>query len=93
MAGREQYINDSQKVYALGRRISAVVTSNSTTYVGNNEILGIYVGGTGTVVIEDPDGTSATFSAIPVGSLILGPFTKVTTASTATLMVKYQGNA
>jgi hypothetical protein len=46
----------------------------------------VYVGGTGHVVVLDDEGTTTTFSAVPIGTIL--PISGViTTASTATLMV------
>lgn len=47
----------------------------------------IYVGGTGNVVIETPQGTIVTFTAVPAGFIIPCASVRVDTTSTATLMV------
>lgn len=48
---------------------------------------GIWVGGTGTVVAIDRDGTTVTFSAIPAGTLLPISPKCIKVASTATLMI------
>ena len=49
---------------------------------------GIYVGGTGDVVVVNFDDTTATFKAVPVGTVIPGLFRRVnSTSTTATLML------
>jgi hypothetical protein len=49
---------------------------------------GIYVGGTGDVVVKDHLGTSVTFKAVPVGTVLpICPTFIMATGTTATLMV------
>jgi hypothetical protein len=48
---------------------------------------GIWVGGTGTVVAIDRDGTTVTFSAVPAGTLLPISPRAIKVASTATGLV------
>lgn len=64
----------------------AVTKSDSTDLTG---CIGLYIGGTGDVAartLNDPS-TTVTFSAVPVGALIPGNFTRVMAATTATLIL------
>ena len=64
--------------------VVAITPSDTTTYTS---LRGVYVGGTGTVAVTMPDGSTATFSAVPVGTILPGKFSKINAASTATLIV------
>ena len=51
-------------------------------------VRGIYVGGTGDVVVVNTDDTTVTFSAVPVGTILPVQARRVnSTSTTATLMV------
>jgi hypothetical protein len=73
---------------ALSVRALAITTSD--TVVQPTGIKGIYVGGTGAVVVEfsDNPGVAITFSAVPVGTVLsICPNIIRATGTTATLMV------
>jgi hypothetical protein len=53
----------------------------------NNAYSGIYVGGTGAVAVVTEGGTTVTFSAVPVGTVLPIRTQKVLDATTATLLV------
>ncbi len=55
--------------------------------------IGIYVGGTGSLVVRDVAGNEATFSAVPVGQVVWGRHRQVRTGSTASLLVALYGEA
>jgi hypothetical protein len=65
----------------------AVLTkSDTTTY--DPPWRGLYVGGTGAVNVEFPDGSQALFSAVPVGTILPVVCRKLLSTSTdATLIV------
>lgn len=64
-----------------------VVTKSDTVNLAVNS-LGIYVGGTGDVNVLMADGTTATFSAVPVGVTLPIQVQRVnSTGTTATLML------
>lgn len=61
------------------------ITKSDTTQLN---LVGFYVGGTGDVSVKAADGSTATFSAVPVGTVIWGAFTQInSTSTTATLIV------
>ena len=63
----------------------AAVTPSDSTLVGCRSL---YVGGTGDVAITAHDGTSATFSAVPAGTILPVYCTTVkSTGTTATLII------
>ena len=65
---------------------SRTVTPSDTTKLGDTR--GIYVGGAGDVAVTMFDGTTATFKAVPVGTLLPISVSKVmATNTTATLML------
>lgn len=66
----------------------AVAITKSDT--ANNSYSGIYVGGTGDVVVVTEAGTEVTFSAVPVGVVIPIRTQKVKAATTATLLVGFK---
>jgi len=74
-------------------RLSDVISYKDVTEHDTNNIpnyqncIGIYVGGTGSLVLRDVGGNEATFSAIPVGTVIWGRHKQIRTGSTATLLV------
>jgi hypothetical protein len=55
-----------------------------------NAYSGIYVGGTGAVTVVTEDGTTVTFSAVPVGTILPIRTQKVMAATTATLLVGFK---
>ena len=64
----------------------AITISDTTTYTP--PFRGVYVGGTGDLAVVMTDGSSATFSAVPAGSLLPICVTKIMSAGTsATLIV------
>lgn len=56
----------------------------------SNTFSSIYVGGTGAVAVETEDGTTVTFSAVPVGVILPIRTRKVLAATTATLLVGFK---
>jgi hypothetical protein len=66
----------------------AVAITKSDTE--NNTFSSIYVGGTGAVAVETEDGTTVTFSAVPVGVILPIRTRKVLAATTATLLVGFK---
>ena len=62
------------------------VTHSNTVPVSAGAV-GLYVGGTGDVVVTDRDGNTTTFKAVPTGALLPISPKLVNTSSTATLMV------
>ena len=69
------------------RRAAAIVPHDTAEQkVNGRPMRAVYVGGTGHVVVLDDEGTTTTFSAVPIGTIL--PISGViTNASTATLMV------
>lgn len=63
----------------------ASVTKSDVTELGS--VRGLYIGGAGDVVVEDYMGNSATFSAVPAGTILPIQAVKVKAATTATLIV------
>lgn len=47
----------------------------------------LYVGGTGSVIATDPDGTVVTYTAVPAGTTLPVRMIRVAAASGATLLV------
>ena len=66
----------------------AVAITKSDTE--SNTFSSIYVGGTGAVAVETEDGTTVTFSAVPVGTIIPIRTRRVLAATTATLLVGFK---
>lgn len=66
----------------------AVAITKSDTE--NNTFSSIYVGGTGAVTVLTEDGTTVTFSAVPVGTIIPIRTRRVLAATTATLLVGFK---
>lgn len=62
---------------------AAIAPSDSTIIPPTR---GIYVGGTGNVVIKDMAGNIVTYNAVPAGVVLPVQCTQVLAASTATLM-------
>ena len=60
------------------------ITASDTA---SNAYSGIYVGGAGNVTVVTEGGTTVTFTAPPVGSILPIRTQKVTTATTATLLI------
>jgi hypothetical protein len=56
----------------------------------NNTFSGIYVGGAGNVSVVTEEGTTVTFTAPPVGSIIPIRTSKVLATTTATLLVGFK---
>lgn len=68
-------------------RYAAVTPSDATVFGDMSRCL--YVGGTGNVAVRTRGGDTVTFSAVPVGSFIIGEFDKVlSTGTTATLILR-----
>lgn len=59
----------------------------TTSDTANNTYSGIYVGGAGNVTVVTEGGTTVTFTAPPVGTILPIRTQKVTTATTATLLI------
>jgi hypothetical protein len=66
----------------------AVAITKSDTE--SNVFSGIYVGGAGNVTVVTEDGTTVTFTAPPVGTILPIRTQKVTAATTATLLVGFK---
>jgi len=66
----------------------AVAITKSDTE--SNTFSSIYVGGTGAVTVLTEDGTTVTFSAVPVGVILPIRTRKVLAATTATLLVGFK---
>jgi hypothetical protein len=66
----------------------AVAITKSDTE--SNTFSSIYVGGTGAVAVLTEDGTTVTFSAVPVGTIIPIRTRRVLAATTATLLVGFK---
>lgn len=65
--------------------IIAVVPSDTTVL---SSVRGLYVGGAGDVAVTMQDGTTGTFKAVPVGTVLPLQVSKVmATGTTATLML------
>ena len=65
----------------------AVTTSDATNHA-NGEAQAIYVGGAGSVVVVAPNGSTATYTAPPVGAIIPARNIRVNaTGTTATLLL------
>jgi hypothetical protein len=66
----------------------AAVTKSDSTFV---DFMGIYVGGTGDVAVEDGAGNSTTFPSVPAGLIIPGRIRRVlSTGTTATNIVGFK---
>ena len=61
----------------------AVTPSDSTVL----NCVGLYVGGTGNVVVDTEDNTNVTFSAVPTGSVLWLKCVRVKATTTATNIV------
>jgi len=66
----------------------AVAITKSDTET--NVFSGIYVGGAGNVTVVTEEGTTVTFTAPPVGTILPIRTQKVTAATTATLLVGFK---
>jgi hypothetical protein len=66
----------------------AVAITKSDTE--NNAFSGIYVGGAGNVTVVTEEGTTVTFTAPPVGTIIPIRTQKVLASTTATLLVGFR---
>lgn len=66
----------------------AVAITKSDTE--SNTFSSIYVGGTGAVTVLTEEGTTVTFSAVPVGTIIPIRTRRVLAATTATLLVGFK---
>ena len=64
---------------------AAITTSNSDA----KRYAGLYVGGTGDVVMTTAKGNDVTFTAVQAGTIIPIAFIRIKTASTATSMVGF----
>ena len=64
---------------------AAVTPSDTTPLPAGTQSL--WVGGVGNLVVKGLDGVTATFTAVPAGTLIRGQFSRVMAATTATLIV------
>jgi hypothetical protein len=63
----------------------AITTSNSDA----KRYVGLYVGGSGDVVMTTAKGNDVTFTAVPAGTIIPITFIRIKTTSTATNMVGF----
>lgn len=65
--------------------VKPLTKSDTTTY---SAMRGLYVGGAGDVAVADQDGNTATFSAVPVGTILPVCATQLlSTGTTATLVL------
>jgi hypothetical protein len=64
----------------------SAVTKSDTTLLPTG-VQSLWVGGAGNVVVQGIDGVTATFTAVPAGTLLRGQFTRVMAATTATNIV------
>jgi hypothetical protein len=73
-------------VAATPSRWVTCTPSDATDITGS---VGLYVGGTGDVLVRclNADQTTVTFSAVPVGTFIPGNFTRVMAATGASLIL------
>ena len=63
------------------------VTPHDTTGIVYGGCKGIWVGGAGNLVVVDRDGTTVTFTAVPVGTLMPISPKIIKAATTATLLI------
>jgi hypothetical protein len=66
---------------------AAAITKSDTE---SNAFGSIYVGGAGNVVVVTEAGTTVTFTAVPVGTILPIRTAKVTSATTATVLVGFK---
>ena len=71
-------------------RVWGDAESITTSATASNAYSAIYVGGTGDVIVVTEAGTTVTFKAVPVGTIIPIRTQKVLATSTATLMVGFK---
>lgn len=60
--------------------VVSITPSDSTPL----NLRGVYVGGTGDVVVKCVDGSTGTYKAVPVGTQLVGQFVRIMAATTAT---------
>ena len=82
MANRN-FIASDYDLTSFGRA-TAVTKSDDTVLVG---VKGLWIGGTGNVVVEMSDGVDVTFTAVAAGELLPIRVNKVKAATTATNIV------
>lgn len=71
-------------------RVWGDAESITPSNTASNAYSGIYVGGIGSVTVVTEGGTTVTFTAVPVGTIIPIRTQKVTAATTATLLVGFK---
>lgn len=71
-------------VSVIPNRFEDVDASSSDVTPSAGRCLGFYVGVTGDVQIQDRGGNTATFTALPVGTLVPGEVKKFLSAGTTT---------
>lgn len=70
--------------YTLIPADAVAITKSDTTALS---LCGLYVGGTGDVLVTTARGNDVTFTAVPVGTFIMLAISKVKAATTATALV------
>ena len=81
----QQGIGGAARVSDAATSVQAVVTSDTQALAADCK--GLWVGGTGNVVVTMWDGTTATFTAVPAGTLLKVSPKLVKAATTATLII------
>ena len=79
---------DDAAVHSAESALECFAITKSDTDNFNYMVRGIYVGGTGAVVVVTPSGTAVTFSGVPAGTILPVKCIRVnSTNTTATNMV------
>jgi len=76
--------------YLMNGRTFDDAVAITTSATADNSFGSIYVGGAGNVAVVTEKGTTVTFNAVPVGTIIPVRTSKVLATSTATLMVGFK---
>lgn len=79
-------LGTAAKVTSASESVAVVVKSDTVALAV--DCVGLWVGGTGAVAVTMWDGTTATFTAVPAGTLLpISPMQVMSTGTTATLIV------